>query len=436
MLFFVTISLVAGTKGVERLSDKQTHYIHRMGARTDQSCLYNTLSDSVLYHEMLSFKASQASSFSVVTEGELHDDDSDWEIVAEGDYYDGGSENSPVSPTYYSDENVYPRPPYVLATSSRRFSNYELEETDEEDNDSCFDDERIRIRGDVDLQHSDDEIEVGFSLRGGLANPPATTGGASRHPVPSAEDGRNPPSHSKLRKNGQNISVHPTVTHPSNESAINQVPTSHRYQQPQYHRKRGSDKKQPKSLGDDFVFTTSTPKGGAPPTTSWSLQHKRGAADRSKNSSIANSARINSASCPKDLMLSNRSLSESPENGMASHFTPRRRIAKEIDVIPPSTSEEDEAEERNGSLSAYRRRRRPQPLRRFDFDPPLLHVPPLSGSSSSLEYNPPSSSSVEVKKSLSDNSTKNKTREEETDSPLASRTLALPATAGMIQTSR
>lgn len=54
---------------LERLSDKQLYYIHRMGARTDQSCLYNTSSDSALYQEMLSYKASQASSFSVLTDG-------------------------------------------------------------------------------------------------------------------------------------------------------------------------------------------------------------------------------------------------------------------------------------------------------------------------------------------------------------------------------
>ena len=58
-----------GTKMVEKLSDKQLYYIHRMGARTDQACLYNTSPNSVLYQEMLSFKASQASSFSVITDG-------------------------------------------------------------------------------------------------------------------------------------------------------------------------------------------------------------------------------------------------------------------------------------------------------------------------------------------------------------------------------
>ena len=92
-----------GTKDVDRLSDKQLHFVHRLGVHTKQACLYSTSSESLLYQEMLSFKASQA--FSIGAEQELdEDDDSDWEILQdEGEYYDGGSETSPSSTAEYSD---------------------------------------------------------------------------------------------------------------------------------------------------------------------------------------------------------------------------------------------------------------------------------------------------------------------------------------------
>lgn len=69
ILCFYGYRVYLGTKMIERLSDKQMYYVHRMGARTDQACLYNELPESLLYQEMLSFKASQASSFSIITDG-------------------------------------------------------------------------------------------------------------------------------------------------------------------------------------------------------------------------------------------------------------------------------------------------------------------------------------------------------------------------------
>ena len=369
------------------------YFIHRMGARTDQSCLYDTLPESDLYHEMLTFKASQASSFNVVTDDNVIDNDSDWEIVPEGEFYDGGSdENPPDSTFYHSNDTSYSRYPYVLSTT-RPHQLYESGGTDEGESDNCLDG-RIRIRGDVDLQHSDDEVEVGFSSRGDSSNPPGVGG----------EDTKKP-SATKSRKSGQTAAVYPTK-----ETTKREVKGEY-HPQPRYRRRKGSAKKQLK--GDVPVTTTSTPKGTTPNSRHY-----------------ANSAKTSSSSCPKDLMLTNRSLSGHPDNSGMGYST-QRRINEEIDVIPPSSSDEDD-----DLLSGYRRRR-PRPLRRHDFDTPLLHVPPLSGSSSSLEFNPSAQETNKTAVSLSDGGVKNKGKEEDIDGPFSSnRSIGITTTAGMIQTSR
>ena len=91
-----------GVHEVERLSDKQTHYVHRSGAQIQQVCLYEVNDESVLYQEMLSYKASQASYF-LISSRDFPDNDSDWEYLPGGDYYDGGSEFSASTPSYFSD---------------------------------------------------------------------------------------------------------------------------------------------------------------------------------------------------------------------------------------------------------------------------------------------------------------------------------------------
>ena len=207
-----------------------------MGVHTNQSCLYNTSPDSLLYQEMLSFKASQA--FSVFTEQELEDDDgSDWEILQDdqGEYYDGGSETSPSSSSLgdYSDDDFADGPyshrhsPYAFATTSKRILRYDSADSDDEGErgggggGACLDG-RIRIRGDVDLQHSDDEIEVGFHSRRGNTNPPrnGTHGGhvAGGQPNPSSEDTRRPAG-AVMRRGQRTIVVHPTL-HPQEKVAM------------------------------------------------------------------------------------------------------------------------------------------------------------------------------------------------------------------------
>lgn len=349
---------------------------------------------------------------------ELYDDGSDWEIVVEGDYYDGGSEDSaPPSPVFYSDDESYSRSQYDFADGS--------------DSDARLDD-RIRIRGDADLQHSDDEIEVGFLHRGGNVHPPTTnkTGpGGSQHPDFSGEvtrmsGGAGP------RKNGRTVVVHPTI-HPAKETeeeGKRAYPNHHRGSKPHphYRRRKGSGKKYPPS----GAVTTSTPRK-ATPTSKRTTTHLTTAFS-------ADSATM-SASCPKDLMLARpRSTSESPDSGTMGYFTPRH-VDEEIDIIPPSTSEEEDDDgDSLNSPSGYRQQKRPQqPIRRQhrDFETPLLYVPPLSGSSSSLEFSTPATGS-EIKKSSPEHSVKNKGRSEEVDSPLTSHTLGLSTTAGLIQTSR
>ena len=51
----------AGVLDVGRLSDKSHHFLHRSGVRVEQVCLYSNQNDSLLYQEMLTYKAGEAS---------------------------------------------------------------------------------------------------------------------------------------------------------------------------------------------------------------------------------------------------------------------------------------------------------------------------------------------------------------------------------------
>ena len=412
------IHVHVGTKDVDRLSDKQLHYIHRMGVHTIQSCLYNTSPNSLLYQEMLSFKASQA--FSVVAEQELDDDDSDWEILPEGEYYDGGSETSTTSSLGdYSDDDSYAHSPYAFAASSKRSLHYDSGE----ENDKCLDG-RIRIQGDMDLQHSDDEIEVGFHSRRGNTNPPGN-GTHSGGPNPSSEDTK-PPAGAILRRGQRTVVVHPTI-HPQEKVTMTTTTSSNKGIKHHAHPRRRS-KKQSKVEELSVVPATKNT------TSSASTQRNDGDDIKNHLSSLVNSTQT-SASCPKELTLAPQSISVSPQSGMVGYITPPRRIDDEIDVIPPSTSEDDE------DNAPRHRQRLPQQSSRmrysFDAPAPLLHVPPLSGSSSSLEMNLAGTSPIGGKKSPSDNGVRIKAgRDEDTDSVFANRPLGLATTAGLIQTSR
>lgn len=423
-----------GTKDVERLSDKQLHFIHRMGIQMIQSCLYNTSPDSLLYQKMLSFKASQA--FSVVAEQELDDEDgSDWEILQdEGDHYDGGSETSPSSSAEYSDDDDGPyssHSPYAFATTSKRMLRYNSADSDEEENDTCLDG-RIRIQGDVDLQHSDDEIEVGFHSRRGNTNPPGngTHGGGQLQPNLSSKDTTRPAG-AILRRGPRTVVVHPTL-HPQGKVAV--TTTNSKSIKHHAHPRRRS-KKQPKAEPSVVPATKITPPAA-------SSQWRNGDAIRNHTSSLANST-LTSASCPRELKRAPRLISESPlGGGMVSYPSPGRRISDGIDIIPPSTSEDEEGGSRESSPRHHRRHPLP-PSKRYSFEAPapLLHVPPLSGSSSSLEMNTPaasSSPSAAVRKSPSDHSIRIKggRGEEDTDSPFTNRPLGLSTTPGLTQTSR
>ena len=172
-----------------------------MGAQTDQSCLRYSAGGGPLPQD--ADVQSEPSLFfqrNVVTDDSLIDNDSDLELVPEGEYYDGGSdENSPDSTFYHSNSTSYSRYPYDLSTTPHQL--YESGGTDEGESDNCLDG-RIRIRGDVDLQHSDDEVEVGFSSRGDSSNPPGVSGAGG-------EDTKKP-SATKSRKSGQAAAVYPT----------------------------------------------------------------------------------------------------------------------------------------------------------------------------------------------------------------------------------
>lgn len=365
--------------------------------------------------------------------------------MVEGDYYDGGSENSAASsPAFYSDDNSYSRSPYDFVANSRQHApRYDSAGSDDEESDTYLDG-RIRIRGDADLQHSDDEIEVGFLQRGGSVNHPVTSGmglGDGRHPALSVEEARTWRG-TKLRNSGRKVVVHPTihlpkVTAATDETEINSGSNHHGgINHPHYRRRKGSSKKH-HPRRDVSMITTSTPNKATP--TSYSSKRDRNMTAPLMTSHNADSTRMKTASssCPKDLMLGRHSLPESPDSGTMGYFTPRL-IEEEIDVIPPSTSEgEDSYDILNSPKGGHHRKRRPKQVigRYHNFETPLLYVPPLSGSSSSLEFNTPAGKS-DTKKSPSDHSPKNKVGEEETDSPLSSRTLGLQTTAGLMQTSK
>ena len=378
---------------MERLSDKQSYYVHRMGVRTDQSCLYNSSPDSLLYQEMLSFKASQASSNNVITEGGGLDDDSDWEILPEVNYYDGGSESSasPSPPPFYSGENSYKRSPYILDTSKRSMQ-YDSSDPDE-DSDSCMDG-RIRIQGNTAVQHSDDEIEIGFHSRGGNLNLTAL-----REPVGQLPT---PPGYKASQDDATIVT-----------GVKGEYPDHHGNGGTRHHRRRGSDKR--KKMKAD----TSLPPIKTTPT------------------SFSTSSRITSSSCPNNLVLSRHLVADGPDGSTTGYF-PSRRIEEEIDIIPPSSSDDEETD--NATSSPGQPRRRVQrPLWRYNFETPLLHVPPLSGSSSSLEFNSPAPTS-DVKASPSEvgggGFKNNKAKEEEVDGLFTGRPLGLSTTAGLMQTSR
>ena len=85
----------------------RTHCRNKRGGATGCTnrpilSLRHSAPESDLYHEMLTFKASQASSFNVVNDDNLIDNDSDWEIVPEGEYYDGGGGAMKLPPTPHS----------------------------------------------------------------------------------------------------------------------------------------------------------------------------------------------------------------------------------------------------------------------------------------------------------------------------------------------
>ena len=87
-------SYFSGVNEVSRVSDKQFHYIHHHAFKTRQVCLYRQSPDSLLYQEMLIYKATQTSPLHASTDTQPPDEDSDWEAVTPGDYYDGDSESS------------------------------------------------------------------------------------------------------------------------------------------------------------------------------------------------------------------------------------------------------------------------------------------------------------------------------------------------------
>ena len=83
-----------------RVSDKQSHYILHQAYKTKQVCLYESSADSLLYQEMLTFKATHTSPHTT-TRLQLPSEDSDYEYMTEGgEHYDGDSESS-----YFTEED-------------------------------------------------------------------------------------------------------------------------------------------------------------------------------------------------------------------------------------------------------------------------------------------------------------------------------------------
>ena len=77
---------------IERLTDK---VLLTSSSRATQVSLFSHSMDSLLYQEMLSYKAA------ATQRGDTSMEDSDWEVLS-GDNYDGDSEASSIS--YFSDE--------------------------------------------------------------------------------------------------------------------------------------------------------------------------------------------------------------------------------------------------------------------------------------------------------------------------------------------
>ena len=87
---------------MERVSDKKQHYLHKSGTKIIQVCLYTGEDSSLLYQEMLSYKAGQAS-LNIISPREIHSDDSDWEYVG-GDMCDWSGFSTP---SYSSGDGVH-----------------------------------------------------------------------------------------------------------------------------------------------------------------------------------------------------------------------------------------------------------------------------------------------------------------------------------------
>lgn len=102
---------------MERLSDKHTDYIHRSGMSVEQICIYDLNDESLLYQEMLAYKASQAS-FHLVAGYDLPDSDSDWNKLTH-DFTDASSDittstrSRSVTPSYYSGDSPSEFPLFV-----------------------------------------------------------------------------------------------------------------------------------------------------------------------------------------------------------------------------------------------------------------------------------------------------------------------------------
>ncbi len=83
-----------------RVSDKQSHYILHQAYKTKQVCLYESSADSLLYQEMLTFKATHTSPHATTGLQLPSEEDSDYECMTGGEHYDGDSESS-----YFTEED-------------------------------------------------------------------------------------------------------------------------------------------------------------------------------------------------------------------------------------------------------------------------------------------------------------------------------------------
>ncbi len=87
-----------GVQEVSRLSDKQVYYIRNQAYKMRQVCLYHSSPDSILYQEMLTFKATQTTPHTA-SQLQALDSDSDSEYGGGGEHYDGDAES-----TYFTEE--------------------------------------------------------------------------------------------------------------------------------------------------------------------------------------------------------------------------------------------------------------------------------------------------------------------------------------------